>query len=387
MIRMNKKKVLIILSILILLVVIISSILFSGLLGEILSYLRYKVMIPKETITIEEQEHITITYTYYGTEEKFDIDVTNKEFISYVIKAISSNKLENYTKQIGLLIMGQYNVDLGNGISFKFDHYDDDGFVRMDNGKQNFLTKIKPEILQRIIEIVDVKLTQNIEKFKTQRVTISNESKKEIVNIEEKTATDYILERCKNIYTKEIDYEPNIVSPDYIIDFNNSIKLLIYKQNTRGWLLNDGFLEEAYGLNVFDTLLEYTFENIDEKRELFATNKLTITDPNKSIEITNKEIIEKITTPLIFSKLVAPEWIKAYDIAEEYNNGIKVRINDYEFLIPGKRGTVTIGNRYIIDSNKQIKLCFMLEDLEQYVNELLGNKFEKNKGTMTIAIP
>ena len=29
----------------------------------------------------------------------------------------------------------------------------------------------------------------------------------------------------------------------------------------------------------------------------------------------------------------------------------------------------------------------MLEDLEQYVNELLGNKFEKNKGTMTIAIP
>ena len=57
--------------------------------------------------------------------------------------------------------------------------------------------------------------------FKTDVVTISKKGDKDIQirNIEEKTAIGYILERCKNIYTKQINYEPSIVASNYEIDF------------------------------------------------------------------------------------------------------------------------------------------------------------------------
>lgn len=158
---------------------------------------------------------------------------------------VINKKLDNYSSQIGLAVMGQYNVDLGNNISFAFDSYDDDGFVMMIDNDKSFLTKIKPEILERVINIVDAKLTENVEIYKTNKISITKAEKGEnytivkedIKNIEEKTAIEYIINQCKNVYTKDINYEPSIVSPDYEIDFNNNIKLFIYSGNDRGWML------------------------------------------------------------------------------------------------------------------------------------------------------
>ncbi len=385
---MNKKVVIIILIIAVL-IILASIFMFMPIGQEIRAFIYYKITIPKEIVTIEEQEKIKITYTYGWKEESFDIDVTDKEFIKTIRDNISNKKLENYSGQIGLAIMGEYAVNLGNDISFEFDNYADDGFVMMNNGKKSFLTKINPEILSKVVEIVDVKLTENIQIFKTNKITISqkNETCTIVTDIEEKTAIEYILNQCKNVYTKEINYEPMIVAPDYEIDFNNNVKLYIYKQKEQGWILKDEILSEAYGLNVFDTILENAFNNIAHKKEMFTTNKITITDSNKSIEITNKETIEKITTPLIYSNLSTPSWLENYNINEEYNNGIKIKINNYEFLIPGKIGNVTIGNKYIIDTNKKISLCFPLLPIDNYTNELLGNKIEKPAGTISIAVP
>ena len=120
---------------------------------------------------------------------------------------------------------------------------------------------------------------------------------------------------------------------------------------------------------------------------MFTTNKITITDSNKSIEITDKETIEKITTPIIYSNMQEKDWLENYDIAEEYNNGIKIKINSYEFLIPGKKGSVTIGNRYIISEDRKISLCFPLQDIEKYVNQLLENKIEKTTEIVSIIVP
>lgn len=375
-IQMNKK-ILIITLIIAVFIMLAGILIFIPIGKEIRNYIQYKITTPKESVTIEEQEKIKITYAYGWTEECFDIDVTDKEIIKMIKDNISNNKLENYSGQINLLIWGEYNVDLGSGISFKFDG--DDGFVMMNNGKKNFLTKINPEILRKITEIVDIKLTENIEMFKTNKITISqkDETCTVVTDIEEKTAIEYILNQCKNIYIKEINYEPTIVAPDYEINFNNNVKLYIYKQKMQGWILKDGILSEAYGLNVFETILENSFNNIAQKKEMFTTNKITITDSNKSIEITDKETIEKITTPIIYSNMQEKDWLENYDIAEEYNNGIKIKINSYEFLIPGKKGSVTIGNRYIISEDRKKSLCFPLQNIEEYVNELLGNKTEK----------
>lgn len=387
---MKKKIGIIILITTIILSVVIGLIIFTGLGGEIKSYLYYKISTPKEVVSLDIPDHINVTYTYMWQEESFNVDVTDIELIKMIEDDISNRKLDNYSSQIGLAIIGEYKVYLGNDISFAFDSYDDDGFVMMHNNDKYFLTRINPEILRRIISIVDIKLTENIQIFKTDKITITKaileDNKATIlnkynVNIDEKTAIEYILNQCKNVYTKEIDYQPSIVHPDYEIDFNNNVKLLIYKENQRGWLLQDGILSEAYGLNVFDTFLENAFNDIEQKKKMFSTDKITIVSPDKSVEITNKDTIEKITTPLIYSSITRPDWIQDYNITKEYNTGIKIKINDNEFLIPGIK---MIGNRYVITKDNKISLCFPLQDIEKYINELLGNEEKISNGIYSL---
>lgn len=389
---MKKKLGIIILIIFIIIVAVIGVLMFTGIGGEIRSVIYYKIHTPQEIVSLDKQEHIKVTYTYRWQEENFSIDVTDTELIKLIENNISNKKLDNYSSQIGLAIMGEYNVELGNDINFTFDSYDDDGFVMMNDKDKQFLTKINPEILKRIIEIVDVKLTENIQIFKTDKITatkrIMQENKASVLNeykvdIEEKTAINYILEQCKNVYTEDINYELSIVAPDYELDFNNNVKLLIYKENQKGFMLKDGFLLRAYGLNSFDTILENTFDNLETKKQMFTGDKITIRSPNKSIEITNKDTIEKIVTPIIYSKIYKPEWIENYNITEEYNTGIKININDNEFLIPG---ISTIGNRYVITKDNKISLCFPLQNIEKYVYELLGIEEEKNTGAISIGI-
>ena len=146
-------------------------------------------------------------------------------------------------------------------------------------------------------------------------------------------------------------------------------------------------LDEVIALNTFDTIIDNVLENNKTKREMFTTNLIVLTDNNKTIEITDIDSIEKITTPLIYSSISTPEWLENYDITDEYNNGIKVKINDYEYLIPGKINGVTIGNRYIISEDGKISLCFPLVSIDEYINELLGNKVDKSGGTTIIAVP
>ncbi len=387
---MKKKIGIIILPIIIML--IIGILMFTGIGSQIRAFIYHKIHTPQEIISLDKQEQINVTYTYQFKEESFDINITDKELIKMIEDNISNKKLDNYSSQIGLAIIGQYNVNLGNNISFMFDSYDDDGFVMMFDNDKKFLTKINPEILKRVIEVVDVKLTENVEIYKTNKISITKAEKGENEGIilkedntviEEKTAIEYIINQCKNVYTKEVNYELSIVHPDYEIDFNNNVKLLVYSENERGWMLKDGFLLEAYGLNSFDTILENAFNNIEQKKQMFTTNKIKIISPNKEIEIINKDIIEKITTTLIYSNISRPDWIENYPIKEEYDTGIKLKINDNEFLIPGIK---TIGNRYVITNDNKISLCFPLQNIEKYINELLGIKQEENTGVVSIGI-
>ena len=380
------KKTIVISIIIILLALITSVIMFTNIGGELREYIAYKIFVPKETFKIEPQENIKIRYTYSWTNEGFEIEVTDKQLINFITENISNKKLNNYSGQIGLAIMGEYTVELGNNISLKFDSNEKEGYVMIKDEAKNFLTKIEPEILRKVEQIVDEKLTQNIEIFKTDQVRISENSEKCIVGrqIEEKTAIEYILERCKNIYIKEINYEPNIVRPNYEIQFNDNVKLLVYNMQSKGWLLKDGILSEAYGLNIFETIIKNAFDNVEEREKMFKTDKITLISPEQTVEIRDQDIIEKITTNLMYSTIGEPKWLATYDITKEYNNGIKVQLNDYQFLIPGDK---TIGNRYIISKDKKLELCYPLQDIEQYIYEVLGIKKENKGGPISIAVP
>lgn len=382
--------------ILLMLVIIIGMIMFTDFGQEVRDYVLYKIFTPRESVEIENQEHIKITYKYNHDDasDSFDIDVTDKDFIKMLHDNISNKKLDNYSGQIGLLIFGQYKVDLGNGVSFAFDDYDRDGYVKFfdSNNNKNFLASINPEILEKVIQIVDVELTKGVNQFKTNRISIVKSEKgendtvlkKDKIEINEKTAIEYIINQCKNIYTKEINYEPNIVNPDYEIDFNNSVKLWIYNKSDNGWIYKNGGLAEAYGLRDFETFLENTFNNdLELKKQMFNADKVNIISPDKQIELTDKESIEKITTILKYSKIYTPDWLEDYDISEEYDTGIKVKINDNVYLIPSDK---SIGNRYIVDKDEKIYLCFSLTNIEQYIYELLGIKEEEYKGPISTGI-
>ena len=383
--KMKKKVVIIVLVIVVILLVLSGIIIFTDAGQGVRTFLYEQLVLPKRTVTIGDLENVVITYKY-DEEESFDITTEDAELIK-MIEEISNKRLVDHSSQIGLAYLGYYKVDLGNDVSFTFDNYDDDGFVFITDKDRTFLAKIEPRILEKVMDIVDQELTERTKIFQTDKVTLSQKDNTNKITITEKTAVDYILEQCKNIYIKEINYLPSIVTPDYELDFNNDIILAIYKDNAKGWLLKDGILSEAYRVDTFENIIENALEDNQTKREMFSTDKITIEYKNKSIEITDNEQIEKITTPLIYSDIATPSWLEDYDITEEYNGGIKVKINNYEYLIPGKKGDVTIGNRYIISQDGKISLCFPLKSIDSYINELLGIEVEQAGGATVIAIP
>ena len=383
--KMKKKVVIIVLVIVLILLVLSGIIIFTDAGQGVRTFLYEQLVLPKRTVTIGDLENVVITYKY-DEEESFDITTEDAELIK-MIEEISNKRLVDHSSQIGLAYLGYYKVDLGNDISFTFDNYDDDGFVFITDKDRTFLAKIEPRILEKVMDIVDQELTERTKIFQTDKVTLSQKDNTNKIEITEKTAVDYILEQCKNVYIKEINYLPSIVTPDYELDFNNDIILAIYKDNAKGWLLKDGILSEAYRVDTFENIIKNALQDNQTKREMFATDKITIEYKNKSIEITDNEQIEKITTPLIYSDIATPSWLEDYDITEEYNGGIKVKINNYEYLIPGKKGDVTIGNRYIISQDEEISLCFPLKSIDSYINELLGIEVEQAGGATVIAIP
>ena len=335
--KMKKKVVIIVLVIVVILLVLSGIIIFTDAGQGVRTFFYEQFELSKETVEISNLEQIKITYKYDDV-ESFDITTDEAELLK-MIEELSNKKLVNYSSTLMLAVLGTYTVDLDDNIQIQFDNYDKDGYVRIIYKDKSFLTKINPEILEKVIEIVDQELTERTKIFQTDKVTLSQKDNTNKITITEKTAVDYILEQCKNVYIKEINYLPSIVTPDYELDFNNDIILAIYKDNAKGWLLKDGILSEAYRVDTFENIIENALEDNPTKREMFSTDKITIEYKNKSIEITDNEQIEKITTPLIYSDIATPSWLEDHDITEEYNGGIKVKINNYEYLIPGKKVT------------------------------------------------
>jgi len=281
---------------------------------------------------------------------------------------IYNQNLKDYSREIGLLIFGEYTVYLENNIYFKFDGYEDNGWIRLYNNGKDILTKINPEILNRVKEKVDVKLTENIQMFKTEKITVIDKWDKQH-DFESKAIIEYILELCKGFYIKELKEQKNIEKPDYKIDFNNGVEIYKYSSKDNGYLLKDNMVYEIYGMQFFSTILENAFNKAEELSKSLRADRVNIVTPTKNVEITDEYVVDKITSFIIYSSIHDDgAWLENYDISEEYNSGIKIKINNYEFLIPGDKH---IGNRFLITENGKILSCFPLIDLEAYVETLI----------------
>ena len=272
--KMKKKVVIIVLVIVVILLVLSGIIIFTDAGQGVRTFLYEQFELSKETVEISNLEQIKITYKYDDV-ESFDTTTDEAELLK-MIEELSNKKLVNYSSTLMLAVFGTYTVDLDDNIQIQFDDYDKDGYVRIIDKDKSFLTKINPEILEKVIEIVDQELTERTKIFETDKVTLSQKDNTNKITITEKTAVDYILEQCKNVYIKEINYLPSIVTPDYELDFNNDIILAIYKDNDKGWLLQDGILSEAYRVDTFENIIKNALQDNQTKREMFATDKITI---------------------------------------------------------------------------------------------------------------
>ncbi len=341
-----------------------------------------------ETVVVEKPESIKVNY-YYGdviaTKEGFEIEITDEELINELVDSISNKKLTNETKAgIMLYIDGKYEIDFGYNIRIKMDSFHN-GYINIHDNDKEFITKIDVKPLKKIESIVDEKLTEDAKMFNTDKITITNNENKQ-VNIIRKTALKYFLKDCKDIGVKGIyedtdKKEPNYMvnwngtdipeGPKYKINFNNGIEIWQYDDSTKNFCIKDGIKYKVYGVEELYYILELAFYDSEEKDRMFSTDKIIIESPSKLVEITDKDIIEKLTTPIVYSDLQERDYISERDITEEYNNAIKIKINDYEVLVSDKGGEVRMGDRYIIYPDKTRKMYFLLEDIEDYANELL----------------
>lgn len=340
-----------------------------------------------ETVVIEKPESIKVNY-YYGDgmqKEGFELDITDKELINELVDSISNKELVNETKAgLMLEIIGNYEFDFGNNIKVEIGDFRS-GYVKIHDHGKDFITQINVEPFKKIESIVNAKLTEDAKIFNTDKITITNNENKQ-VNITRKTALEYFLKECKDIGVKGVyedtdKKEPNYMvnwnstdipeEPKYKINFNNGIEIWQYNESIKNVCIKDEIKYRVYGVEALYKILEFAFYDSEEKNKMFSTDKIIIESPSKVVEVTDKDIIEKLTTPIVYSDLQERDYISERDITEEYNNAIKIKINDYEVLVSDKGGEVRMGDRYIIYPDKTRKMYFLLEDIEDYANELL----------------
>lgn len=158
---MKIKRGIVVLIVVIIVVIILAVILKYTKIGqEIIESISSKFESKTEVITIERPEKIKLTYIYRWPTDGFDIEVTDNELIKMIVDNISNKELFNETKAgLMLLIFGYYKVDLENGVSFAFDDCDA-GYIKIYTPEKEFITKINPEVLKKIKDIVDTESEQ-----------------------------------------------------------------------------------------------------------------------------------------------------------------------------------------------------------------------------------
>ena len=158
-----KKEIRMELVVLIVLIVVIVTVVilkYTEIGQDIMESISSKFESKTEVIMIEEPKKIKLTYVERSSMESFDIEVSDEKLIKMIVDNISNKELFNETKAgIMLMIFGNYKVDLENDINFKFDDYNE-GYIKIHTPEKEFITKINPEVLKKIKDIVDTESEQ-----------------------------------------------------------------------------------------------------------------------------------------------------------------------------------------------------------------------------------
>ena len=75
--------------------ILLCVIMFTDLGNDIKVFVYEELTLPKEIVEMEEPDKIKITYTYWPDEERFDIEITDKELITLIQESVTDKKLKN----------------------------------------------------------------------------------------------------------------------------------------------------------------------------------------------------------------------------------------------------------------------------------------------------
>jgi len=260
-----------------------------------------------QTSQMEIVNKVVLTYSYYspmtyenGT--KLTIEVTNQEEVKALTKSLENLDTTNYSDKVGLIISGIYQVDFETGTRILFDSNLDE-YASFQKNEKKSLIKIPKEFKDKVIEIVDRKLTEKAKVYETEKITLSQEGT-EPIEIQDIFVLENVLENTKNIVVdKNIDmrnYEKN-----FEINFNNGIRIEVCSKEYIGKLYQNQEAEKLVRLPVeLVDLMDNRIKNEKSgKVELFQTDLITIEHNGVATDITEGEKIEAITKRLAYSKI------------------------------------------------------------------------------------
>lgn len=303
-----------------------------------------------QTSQMEIVNKIVVTYSYYSpmtTENgtKLTIELTNSEDVKALTKSLENLDTTNYSDKVGLIISGMYQVDLENGTRILFDSNADE-YASFQKNEKKSLIKIPKEFKDKIIEIVDRKLTEKAKQYETDKITISQEGMNPI-DIEDAFVLQAILENTKNIVVdKNIDMRN--FEKSFEINFNNGIRIEVSSKEYIGKLYQNQEAERAVRLPVelVDLISNRINNEKNEKIALFQAETITLEHAGVAKDITEPEKIEAITKRLVYSKISHLNYLDS----ETFK--IETTPDDYILNINGNRlviyNSTTYASRQII---------------------------------------
>ncbi len=334
----------------------------------------YRLFLRKEKVKIEGVEQI---YAIYHFAAKMD----GKETVTISLAEDDKNKIletlkdcqfANYSKQVGLIIMGNYEVVLNDTMKFEFDSYREEEkqqYVKWYVNDKSFLTMIPNEIVKQIVDKMEIPLVARTKKYQTNKITIKQNENQ--IDIQEKWTIDYLVSQCKYVGEVEAREKGN---KKYEIDFNNGIRLQIHEQVGLLTNLEAGSVAKNVIVPVsISDMVEGLINNQAKiKSGLFNTTKINIKKGEKEIKVTQKEKIEAITAMVKYGIIMHEghdDWLDGEHKPTIGKNDTVITINENCIVtIPESKND---GNRFLFYKDGTVDWAQPIGNFEQYVENLL----------------
>lgn len=292
--------------------------------------------------------------------------------IKSLIEKLSFREINN----LDLVVIDTYQVVVNDDYKLYISPSQD--YACYIKGNNVFIIEISEELINEIEKIVQKNVSKTIE-YSSDKLTISkvfyeDEEEKENAKDIEITNPKHIETILESVqYSKVNITEEELAGEEieYIVDFNNGLKICTYYASILGYILDENNDKTFIAFNTdFDYMVQLMYENyISGRNDTLKASEIVVKYKDKEVKITESEKVEEIIEKLKMCSYFSPDYLEDFGTSDYSSNDILIEVGKFLYIIPGEK---TMGNRYYIDENKKAYLVTSLRDLESYFKELVG---------------